>query len=67
MTSPTASQPDSQPVHAQFGRVPEALDGKLPAVAAHLVAARPDILAFTAFPKAISRQIWSGNPQERLN
>jgi putative transposase len=36
-------------------------------VAAHLVAARPDILAFTAFPKAIWRQIWSNNPQERLN
>ena len=73
MTSPTASQPDSQPVHAQFGRVPEAPDGKLPAVAAHLVAARPDILAFTAFtaftafPKAIWRQIWSSNPRERLN
>jgi len=31
------------------------------------VAARPDILAFTAFPKAIWRQIWPDNPQERLN
>jgi putative transposase len=55
-------QPDAASVHAQFGRVLDALDGKLPAVAAHLDAGRADILAFTAFPKAIWRQIWSNNP-----
>ena len=60
-------QPDAASVHAQFDRVLDALDGKLPQVAAHLDAARADILAFTAFPKAIWRQIWSNNPQERLN
>ncbi len=60
-------QPDSDSVHAQFGRVLDALADKLPQVAAHLDAARADILAFTAFPKAIWRQIWSNNPQERLN
>jgi transposase-like protein len=60
-------QPDAASVHAQFGRVLEALEGKLPAVAAHLDAARADILAFTAFPKDIWRQVWSNNPQERLN
>src|SRR5262252_10047578 len=59
-------QPDAASVQAQFGRVLDALDSKLPQVAAHLDAARPDILAFTAFPKAIWRQIWSNNPQERL-
>ena len=50
-------QPDAASVHAQFSRVLDALDGKLPAVAAHLDAARPDFLAFTAFPKAIWRQV----------
>jgi putative transposase len=60
-------QPDAASVHAQFGRVLDALEQKLPQVAAHLGAARADILAFTAFPKAIWRQIWSNNPQERLN
>src|SRR5262245_9460534 len=60
-------QPDAASVHAQFTRVLDALEEKLPQVAVHLDAARPDILAFTAFPKAIWRQIWSNNPQERLN
>jgi transposase-like protein len=60
-------QPDAAAVHAQFDRVLDALGDKLPAVATHLDAARADILAFTGFPKAIWRQIWSNNPQERLN
>jgi hypothetical protein len=60
-------QPDADAVHAQFDRIVDALIDKLPQVAAHLDAARADILAFTAFPKAIWRQIWSNNPQERLN
>jgi len=29
--------------------------------------ASEDILAFTTFPQAVWRQIWSNNPQERLN
>jgi putative transposase len=60
-------QPDAEAVHAQFDRVLDALGDKLPAVAEHLDDARADILAFTAFPKAIWRQIWSNNPNERLN
>ena len=60
-------QPDADAVHAQFDRILDALADKLPAVAEHLDAARADILAFTAFPKAIWRQIWSNNPHERLN
>ena len=55
-------QPDAESVHAQFDRVLDALTEKLPAVAAHLDDARADILASTAFPKQVWRQIWSNNP-----
>jgi transposase-like protein len=60
-------QPDAASVHAQFDRILDALHGKLPAVAEHLEAARADLLAFTVFPREIWRQIWSNNPNERLN
>jgi transposase-like protein len=60
-------QPDPASVRAQHAQVVAALEAKLPAAAAHLDEARDDILAFTAFPREIWRQIWSNNPQERLN
>ena len=60
-------QPDAASVHDQFDRVLAALGDKLPRVAEHLEAARSDLLAFTAFPKEVWRQIWSNNPNERLN
>ena len=60
-------QPDAASVHAQSDRVLDALADKLPRVAEHLEAARADVLAFTAFPKEVWRQIWSNNPSERLN
>jgi transposase-like protein len=60
-------QPDATSVHAQYDRILDALSAKLPAVVAHLDDARSEVLAFTAFPREIWRQIWSNNPQERLN
>src|SRR5699024_10149674 len=60
-------QPDAASVSAQFDRLLEQTSKRLPEVADHLAAAREDVLAFTAFPKEIWRQIWSNNPNERLN
>jgi putative transposase len=60
-------QPDAEAVHAQFDRVVAALAERFPDAAEHLDAARADLLAFTAYPREIWRQIWSNNPQERLN
>jgi transposase-like protein len=60
-------QPDADAVRAQFDRVVTTVEAKFPAAAEHLDAARGDLLAFTVFPREIWRQIWSNNPQERLN
>jgi putative transposase len=59
----TFEQPDATSVLAQHRQVVEALEAKFPAAAEHLDEARDDILAFTAFPKAVWRQVWSNNPQ----
>jgi putative transposase len=60
-------QADADAVRAQYDRVVDALSGKYPDAAAHLDEAREELLAFTGYPREIWRQIWSNNPQERLN
>jgi putative transposase len=61
------AQPDSAQVHAQFNRVVDQLTGQFPAAAEFLIDAETDLLAFRSFPPEHWRQIWSNNPQERLN
>jgi putative transposase len=61
------AQPSMQEVEAQHARVVEQLAVRFPAAAELLEAAREDILAFRLLPTEHWRQIWSNNPQERLN
>ena len=61
------AQPDRDSVLAQFDRVVTQLAEQFPDAGDHLSDAAGDLLAFTAFPKEHWRQIWSNNPQERLN
>ena len=62
------AQPSAKEVWAQHRRVVDHLhDVGLVDAAEHLDTAGSEILAFTGFPKAHWRQIWSNNPQERLN
>jgi transposase-like protein len=60
-------QPDATQVWAQHERVVDQLSDRFPDAAALLIDAGPDLLAFATFPKEHWRQIWSNNPQERLN
>ena len=60
-------QPEPAEVWSRHGQVIEQLEARFPGAATMLADAGPDILAFTAFPQPHWRQIWSNNPQERLN
>jgi putative transposase len=67
MVGTVFDQPDATSVRDQFGRVDDTIAGRFPDAATHLDDARDDLPAFAAFPHEIWRQIWSNNPQERLN
>jgi len=61
------TQVDAEQVWQQHKSVVDQLSKRFPEAADLLDEAAHDILAFTSFPRAIWRQIWSNNPQERLN
>jgi transposase-like protein len=60
-------QPDATQVLEQHARVVDQLADRFPAAAELLIDVGPDLLALTAFAKEHWKQIWSNNPQDRLN
>ena len=58
---------DPAEVAARYTEVTAMLKPRFPKAAESLDHARTDVLAFTAFPNAHWRKIWSNNPLERLN
>jgi transposase-like protein len=61
------AQPDAASTRRHYQLIVERLRSRFPEAAALLVDAREDLLAFTSFGRDHWRQIWSNNPQERLN
>jgi putative transposase len=61
------AQPDAEHVHSQLEMIATMLGRQFPAVEAMLRDAEPDLLAFTDFPAAHWKKIWSTNPLERVN
>jgi len=60
-------QPDVASAREQWCRVADQLRPRFPRVAQLLDEAQEEVLAYLAFPQEHWRQIWSNNPQERLN
>ncbi|MFP5327698.1 MAG: IS256 family transposase [Acidimicrobiia bacterium] len=61
------AQPDATHVRSQLDEVARMLEAKFPEVAMMLRDSAEDLFAFTAFPIAHWRKIWSTNPLERIN
>ena len=61
------AQPDPAHVRSQLTEIVTTLESQFPDVATMLTDAAEDLLAFTSFPVAHWRKIWSTNPLERLN
>lgn len=62
------SQPNAEAVRAQYSGVIDKLyEAGFEVPASMLANAESELLAFTHLPKAHWRQVWSNNPQERLN
>ena len=61
------AQPDAEHVHSQLDVIATMLGRQFPAVQTMLREAKDELLAFTDFPVAHWKKVWSTNPLERLN
>ena len=61
------AQPDGHAVWKHHGYVVQQLEQRFADASRLLDESAAELLAFTSFPKAHWKQIWSNNPQERLN
>jgi transposase-like protein len=61
------AQPDATHVHEQLEAIAAMLGRQFPKVEVMLREAAPELLAFTAFPVAHWKKVWSTNPLERVN
>ncbi len=61
------AQPDPEAVSHSWDEVRDQLATSFPKVGPLMDQAKAEVLAFTGFPKAHWRKVWSTNPLERLN
>jgi transposase-like protein len=61
------AQPDAEHVRSQLDVIAAMLGRQFPAVETMLRDSREELLAFTDFPVAHWKKVWSTNPLERLN
>jgi putative transposase len=61
------AQPDAATVAATWDEVRDQLAKSFPKIGPLMDEAKPEVLAFTAFPRAHWSKVWSTNPLERVN
>jgi transposase-like protein len=61
------AQPDAEAVDHAWDEVRDQLTRSFPKVGPLMDQAKAEVLAFTLFPRAHWRKIWSTNPLERVN
>jgi transposase-like protein len=61
------AQPDADTVAATWDEVRDQLSVRFPKIGPLMDQAKPEVLAFTAFPRAHWAKVWSTNPLERVN